>query len=216
MALESATTLSGLITANPTSIDAVSQGDDHFRLIKSVLKLQFPGVGGDGYAVPITATEAQLNLLTGATFLSFPAGTKMPFYQASPPTGWTATAIQNDSMMRVVTAATTGGASNAGGGQSPILNNTVPSHTHIFTGDVLAAHTHTDSGHSHSLSFSLTSTNTGGGSSASHNAVPSTTGTASAVISSASAGTPTGTNATNAGSANWAPRYMDFCIGTKS
>jgi hypothetical protein len=216
MALETGTTLSSLVTANPTSIDPISQGDDHVRLIKSVLKAQFPGAAGQGYATPILATEAELNLLVGLTKLPFPVGTKMPFYQASPPVGWTATAVTNDSMMRVVTSATTGGVANAGGGQSPILNNTVPSHTHVFTGTALGTHTHTDSGHSHVIVAGDNLTGGGAGSNMNQIGANQTTSTGNAVISANSAGTPAGTNAVNAGAANWAPRYMDFCIGTKT
>lgn len=42
MALESATKISQLVATNPTSTDVVSQGDNHLRMIKSVLKSSFP------------------------------------------------------------------------------------------------------------------------------------------------------------------------------
>ena len=42
MALESATYVSGLVQANPPGTDAISQGDDHIRLIKKVLLNSFP------------------------------------------------------------------------------------------------------------------------------------------------------------------------------
>ena len=42
MALESATYVSGLVATNPTGSDSISQGDDHLRLIKPVLKNTFP------------------------------------------------------------------------------------------------------------------------------------------------------------------------------
>jgi hypothetical protein len=41
MALETATTIDELVTSNPASGDAVSQGDEHLRLIKSVLQGDF-------------------------------------------------------------------------------------------------------------------------------------------------------------------------------
>jgi hypothetical protein len=156
---------------------------------------------------------AQMNTAITAVI---PSGTKMPFYQASPPTGWTATAIQNDSMMRVVTAAGTGGTSGAGAGHSPILNNVVTSHTHVFTGDVLAAHTHTDSGHTHTLNVSAQLGGGGGGGDANSGASHPLTNTGFANLSSVSAGTPSGTNAVPVGAANWQPKYMDFCVGTKT
>tara|TARA_Y100000994_G_C15641165_1_gene421348 strand:+ start:146 stop:889 length:744 start_codon:yes stop_codon:yes gene_type:complete len=42
MALESATYVSGLVATNPTGSDSISQGDDHLRLIKTVLKNTLP------------------------------------------------------------------------------------------------------------------------------------------------------------------------------
>lgn len=45
MAIESATFLSQLVTANPGGGDAKSEGDNHIRLLKTVLQNTFPGVG---------------------------------------------------------------------------------------------------------------------------------------------------------------------------
>lgn len=42
MALESATNISDLVTTNPTAGDPKSQGDDHLRLLKTVLKNSVP------------------------------------------------------------------------------------------------------------------------------------------------------------------------------
>lgn len=42
MGLEAATYVQDLLSSNPVSNDAVSQGDDHIRLIKTVLKTTFP------------------------------------------------------------------------------------------------------------------------------------------------------------------------------
>jgi len=221
MALETTSTISGLVSANPTAIDAVSQGDDHLRLLKSVLKAQFPGAGGTGFSVPITATEAEINQLSGLIAGSIPSGTKMPFYQAAPPVGWTATAIQNDSMMRVVTSATTGGTSGAGSGHSPILNSVVTSHTHVFTGTAMGTHNHTTVAHDHAplgtsyLILGATS-NTTTVSAGSFLGYESNTASATVVVNAISAGTPAGTNAVPAGAANWAPKYMSFCVGTKT
>ncbi len=45
MALESATFIDGLVVTNPVgATDQISQGDNHLRLIKDVLKSSFPGV----------------------------------------------------------------------------------------------------------------------------------------------------------------------------
>jgi len=45
MALESATYIDGLVTSNPTGSDNISQGDEHIRLIKTVLKNTMPNAG---------------------------------------------------------------------------------------------------------------------------------------------------------------------------
>jgi len=44
MGLETASYISELVDTNPTASDPVSQGDDHLRLIKSVLQTQFSGL----------------------------------------------------------------------------------------------------------------------------------------------------------------------------
>jgi len=68
MGLESATFLSSLVATNPIgATDPKSQGDDHLRLIKSVLLATFPNLNA-----AMNATPAQLNLLVGFTFLSQP------------------------------------------------------------------------------------------------------------------------------------------------
>jgi hypothetical protein len=56
MGLETGTYVNDLNTDNPTSTDPKSQGDDHLRLIKSVLKNTFAGFPG---LIAATGTEAQ-------------------------------------------------------------------------------------------------------------------------------------------------------------
>jgi hypothetical protein len=56
MAIESAQYISQLVAANPLSTDAVSQADDHLRMLKSVLLSTFPNLDS-----PVTATPKQLN-----------------------------------------------------------------------------------------------------------------------------------------------------------
>lgn len=75
----------------------------------------------------------------------FAAGTKLCFYQASAPTGWTQ--ITDDSANNRTFRVVTGSGGGLGGTHSPILMNVVPSHTHtITTGTESAGHTHTVSG----------------------------------------------------------------------
>jgi len=62
MALETATYLSELNTSNPAASDQKAEGDDHIRLIKTVLKTTFPNVSG-----AVSPTHTQLNYVAGVT-----------------------------------------------------------------------------------------------------------------------------------------------------
>lgn len=61
MPLESASYVSGLVTTNPASTDPGGQGDDHLRLLKSVLKNTFANLNG-----AVTGTPWQFNAATGS------------------------------------------------------------------------------------------------------------------------------------------------------
>ena len=215
MGLETGSTISSFITSNPTSSDPVNQGDDHLRLIKSVLKAQFPGAAGSGFATAITATEAEINALHGLTNFYFASGTRMPFAQAAAPTGWTQdiTDNANNRMLRVVSSAGNG----VGGSDSPIVNSTtMVAHTHTFTGSALAAHTHSDAGHQHSIETRNTLTQGGpNATNAWFNVNASATGVGYANIQASSAGTPAGSNSTTTG-VSWTPRYIDMIICSKN
>ena len=69
MPVEVATTIAQIDKTLPLGCDTIKEGDDHNRLVKSVLKDQCPGVGGNGFAIPINATEAEINFLVGVTSL---------------------------------------------------------------------------------------------------------------------------------------------------
>ena len=64
MAKETASYISQLVATNPVASDSVSVGDDHLRMLKTVLKTQFSGLTG---TTAITATEAEMNYLDLAT-----------------------------------------------------------------------------------------------------------------------------------------------------
>jgi len=70
-----------------------------------------------------------------------PAGTKMVFYQAAAPSGWTQDVTQNDKALRVVS-----GAGGEAGGLHAL--SSPPSLAHTHTGP---SHTHAGPNHSHSL-----------------------------------------------------------------
>ena len=58
MGLESASYISELVDTNPVVGDPVGEGDDHLRLIKTVLQTQFSGLSG---TTAVTTSEAELN-----------------------------------------------------------------------------------------------------------------------------------------------------------
>ncbi len=169
MGLEITDTIAGLVATNPTGADPVNQGDDHLQLIKGVLKNIFPGAGGVGFAVPINATEAQIDHLVGctqnvqATFddhetritaleaantadqqvLYAPTGTRMVFHQATAPAGWAQDVSNNDSALRVVNTA--GGGT---GGTDAFISGPTSTELHTLTSaeSGLPAHNHVLSG----------------------------------------------------------------------
>jgi len=138
MGLEVASFISDLNLNWPLETDSATQGDDHLRLIKSVLKSVFPGVGGNGFSSQIIATEAEINALTGITgniesrlkAASFPSGTTIAFYNAAPPPGWTYVNMPSTRMLVVGNSVGDG----LGGSDNPLLNASVASHTHSTSG----------------------------------------------------------------------------------
>lgn len=57
MTIESATWIDDLDTTYPAGVDFISEGDNHLRLLKTVLQNQFTGLG----AVAVSATATELN-----------------------------------------------------------------------------------------------------------------------------------------------------------
>jgi len=76
MGVESASYISQLNALNPTSSDNISEGDDHIRMIKTVLKTQFPNLT----ASAVNATVTQMNKL------GFEPGTVCMFAASIPST----------------------------------------------------------------------------------------------------------------------------------
>jgi hypothetical protein len=151
MGLESTTTIQGLDATFPTSGDPRSQGDDHLRLIKTVLKAMFPGPSGLGMTTPITAKEADLNSI-------FTTGTKSVFYQAAAPTGWT---ISNPGTNYTLVSAAVGGTIAAGNGDVVTGCNIFPDHYHTQQGTFGTSAV--DLTHSHTLNNGITPFVGGGG-----------------------------------------------------
>jgi hypothetical protein len=217
MGLETTTFLDGLNTAWPLGTDPGPQGDDHLRLIKSVLKDTFPGSGGNGFSKQILATEDEINHLTGLTVdiatalagATFPTGTILPFYNAAPPPGWTIV-TQTDTFMLTVGS----GAYSTGGTDNPLLNNKVPSHIHSASG----ATTDSAGNHSHTLTPTAIAEVIVGGPG---NIFGGTGNVQASTMSMGTAGAHTHDLtgvivAANAGAADWTPKYLGLILCSKN
>jgi hypothetical protein len=74
MALESGTYLDDLVATNPTASDNVSQGDNHLRLIKSVLKNSFPSVDAVVNAIHTSSSAPTVSLSEGLVWIDTSGG----------------------------------------------------------------------------------------------------------------------------------------------
>ncbi|MAZ60163.1 MAG: hypothetical protein CL753_06865 [Chloroflexi bacterium] len=74
MALETGTYLNSLVSSNPPASDNVSQGDDHLRLIKSVLKNSFPSVDSIVNVVHTSASAPTVSLSEGLLWIDTSGG----------------------------------------------------------------------------------------------------------------------------------------------
>ena len=106
----------------PTGGDDRTDGDNHLRGIKNVLKRQFPNLG----QAPVTLTAAQIN--SGSNLI--PAGTVCLFYQAAAPTGWTRVGATGGWRMIIIGGLADGSGYEGGGSDEPFYNSKVPSHNH--------------------------------------------------------------------------------------
>lgn len=110
------------------------------------IRFQLASITGETYWY----NDPDVTLATLKTFIdTFPSGTKMVFYQAAAPTGWTAVSV-NDKFLRVVTAGGTGG--TTGG---TVAASTSLAHTHT-----VSSHTHSVPNHQHNLATTNVSNST--------------------------------------------------------
>jgi hypothetical protein len=155
MSLESATTIEDLDKSNPTGDDPRSEGDNHLRLIKTVLKTMFPGSSGKGLNAALNVTEAEFNHLSGlignvqqqmdtldkkldniSNILPAPSGTTLVFYQAVAPLDWVQIVDFDSYGLRVVNGSS-GGVSGGDASKDPFFlkPEDVPAHTHTTAND---------------------------------------------------------------------------------
>lgn len=174
--------------AKPAGSSKIRDGDDAIRSNWQALEdaldreHEFPGVinGSAGYhKIPVltanpTGAEGRLAIVNDQLkhysnsswrFASFPSGTKLPFFQASAPLGWTIDNTVNDKVLRVVDDA--GGGS---GGSWTLSGVTVDEH--ILIEDEIPSHFHATT----CYSTGVGNIGVGGGSSVSTSATSATGG----------------------------------------
>lgn len=118
----------------PAGTDYPSDGDNHLRGIKNVLKKTFPALAG-----PVNLTQDMMNQSV------LPRDTKLLFYASTPPLYWERepNIEQYYGIKILATTDTTGGQAVAG--DDPVLNNKVPNHKHVtagYTNTTNISHTH--------------------------------------------------------------------------
>jgi microcystin-dependent protein len=169
MPVESTTSINGLDPSWPLSGDPTYQGDDHIRLLKAVLKAQFPGDDGLGLASPVVANANELNYLVGllepltttigrivdagALYqsqidtlkinLNAPAGLIMIFSGGFTPLGWVFVPDYDDYALRITSNQALGG--TTGGDMSAFSHTFI--HTHstgnfTLTASHMPSHVH--------------------------------------------------------------------------
>ncbi len=164
MGIETAATINQLNPAWPLDTDLINEGDNHIRMLKTMLKSQFPGINTNGFNAIILAYETELNYLStltsnvqtqldnlntknvpigtiimwSGTFVTIPAN-----YQLADGSNGT----PNLSANFIFTTSDLTKTGNTGG-----TNNTsVISHTHDFSHTHADVTTTTDGIHNHSL-----------------------------------------------------------------
>jgi hypothetical protein len=102
MSLESFNYIDSLNTANPTTTDNVSEGDDHIRGIKTTLKNTFPNINA-----AVTATDEELNYVDGVTSnIQTQLGAKLPLAGGTMTgtiAGFTSTGIDDNATSTAIT-----------------------------------------------------------------------------------------------------------------
>ena len=215
MALETASYISDLVSANPAGSDTLAQADDHIRLTKGVLKATFPNLNA-----AVTSSPLQLN-----TYL-VPQGAILMWSGsvASVPSGWTlcdgSTKAKADGSGNVVVPDLRGkfivGAggsyspADTGGAASNTPTITVTNAATVLTATQIPAHTHTatvtDPGHSHTVSdpghahsFNQNGGNTNqAGASGNYSGAPAPTSTSTVTTGLSVVSGTTGISVTNA------------------
>lgn len=90
MSIESTTNINGLNEATPTGEDSKSEGDNHVRLLKVVLRSTFPGFSGRFMRVTIKSANYTAGLTDNGSILKFTAGATISGVPSTLGNGWMA------------------------------------------------------------------------------------------------------------------------------
>jgi microcystin-dependent protein len=119
MGLEAATYVNDLTTTNPVSTDKRKQGDDHLRLIKTVLKTTFPNADKAYYfrdyeaiTTNETVAAADMNKVYGASTASGAFTVTLPTTLGTSADGFTVTVVKLETNSNRVTVAPSSGTIN--------------------------------------------------------------------------------------------------------
>jgi len=155
----------------------------------------------------------------------FAAGTKLVFYQAAPPTGWTKDTSNNDKALRVVSGSGggSGGTDDLSAPPSTAHTHDMSNHTHTVVDPTTGSHTLITSempAHTHSCTYGTGPTAGGGGEPAGNSAT--TTGSTGGGGGHTHPGGGTVTSATPSTNTSgpstptaFAPKYIDVIVAIK-
>lgn len=101
MSVESTTSINGLNGGTPLSEDSKSEGDNHIRLIKTVLLATFSGFAGRMDRVIVKGSNHTLALTDNHSVLRFTAGATISGVPSSVGNGWSI-AVINDSSTQLI------------------------------------------------------------------------------------------------------------------
>ena len=128
----SSTYVTGLVPANPTSNDNVSDGDNHIRLLKDVVQRSFPNIAGE-----VSATHTELNAAATDVGTATNANTVSTIVKRDTNGSFTATVVTANIIGNIVGQIQ--GDVYASDGTSIILQNGTNGADAVFTGSATKA-----------------------------------------------------------------------------
>jgi hypothetical protein len=137
MALESGTFVSDLVSSNPPGTDPKNQGDDHLRLVKSVLQASFPNATKAFYFPGVQAKSANYTVLAADEndlfVVNASGATRTITLPTSPATGFIVSVSKDDASANTVIV-DGGGAETINGAATSVLTTRYQLETYQFDG----------------------------------------------------------------------------------